>query len=861
MTDFADTHPRGVGSRLKTFGVWLIGHGTRVVPIVVVGVVIALTWATLHQVHWRDVRVALHGMDGAWLAVAAAVTALNVAVMGLYDVTAFESTRSRAVERWRYGAVAFAWSNFLTLGPFAGPAIRFWLYRPAIDRLADLETGVLSITIAFLSGLVGWTVTAVIVPASLDAGGITPVVVAFALTFAGIYAGRRIVERIERYGGIKTGWRGALALAAIGWLDWLLAGVAFLACLRATGSAVGIVATMRSFFLGQAIGLASLVPGGFGSADAFWIDHLPVPVSVATAGLVAYRAIYYVIPWAAASLLLLSWATRRASRRLELARRIVAGLVGAGGVLMLLSTASPALHARLLLIQQAIPLPLVEASTITAALTGLLLLVLARGLARGYRTALVATITILGLAAVSAILKGLDWEEAAIIGGVALAAWSQSPLFDRESRGSWFDVGDLGMAALALALFLVFGAFSFRLTPDMLSRLTRFGYLFERARFLRSAGTMALVVAIGGLYLLMRVPVRFRRLDEPDIDRALELYARIGRDTSFLMVANGDKAVFQDDDRGLCLYRTAGPYLAVFADPAVRQPGERSDFLNALFSFAGEVDRTPVFYQISLEWIPALHDRGYIFFKLGEEAHVHLDRFSLEGHAGKPYRQILRRAERDRLRFRILAPDEIPPVMPELSAISSAWLEAKRTSERQFSIGFFDETYLRRFPCAIVEELPAEGTADPVRIVAFANLLCGPQREELSVDLMRYRGGSSNMMDFLFVSLFLHGKAEGYARFNMGMAPLSSVGQVQGAHARERLAALLFQHGENWYNFQGLRFYKQKFDPEWVPRYLAYQSAWEWPAVMTNVSALIAGGWARVVLPARRPKPTSPLSA
>ena len=75
------------------------------------------------------------------------------------------SDSTRAVERWRYGAVAFAWSNFLTLGPFAGPAIRFWLYRPTVEHSSDLETGVLSITIAFASGLVGWTLATFVVPA------------------------------------------------------------------------------------------------------------------------------------------------------------------------------------------------------------------------------------------------------------------------------------------------------------------------------------------------------------------------------------------------------------------------------------------------------------------------------------------------------------------------------------------------------------------------------------------------------------------------------------------------------------------------------------------------------------------------
>src|SRR5262249_42159826 len=157
------------------------------------------------------------------------------------------------------------------------------------------------------------------------------------------------------------------------------------------------------------------------------------------------------------------------------------------------------------------------------------------------------------------------------------------------------------------------------------------------------------------------------------------------------------------------------------------------------------------------------------------------------------------------------------------------WLRTKQQRERQFSIGFFDEDYMARFPCAIVES-----RADRCpRIVAFANLLRGPRHEELSVDLMRYRSDAPSVMDFLFTSLLFYGKEEGYPRFNLGMAPLASVGHFRGAHARERLANLLFQHGNQWYNFQGLRFYKEKFHPDWVPRYMAYQSAIEWPAAIT----------------------------
>jgi phosphatidylglycerol lysyltransferase len=307
------------------------------------------------------------------------------------------------------------------------------------------------------------------------------------------------------------------------------------------------------------------------------------------------------------------------------------------------------------------------------------------------------------------------------------------------------------------------------------------------------------------------------------------------------MVAVGDKAVFFDGDRGFCLYRTIGPYLVVFSDPVVRSLGERAAFLDALFTFAGELDRRPAFYQMSLDWIPVLHDRGYDFFKLGEEAHVKLADVTLEGHAGKMYRQILRRAERDGLRFRILSAQEVARYLPGLRAISCDWLESKDLAERQFSIGYFDDEYMQRFPCAVVEQTGEHG-----RVMGFANLLEAPDRGELSVDLMRYLSDGPSVMDFLIVSLLLHGKAEGYREFNLGMAPLSSVGAQRGAHARERLARLLFQRGEQWYNFQGLRFYKDKFNPEWVPRYMAYQDAWEWPVAIAYVSALIAGGWASI---------------
>ena len=88
----------------------------------------------------------------------------------------------------------------------------------------------------------------------------------------------------------------------------------------------------------------------------------------------------------------------------------------------------------------------------------------------------------------------------------------------------------------------------------------------------------------------------------------------------------------------------------------------------------------------------------------------------------------------------------------------------------------------------------------------------------------------------------LWGKQQGYNWFNLGMAPLAGLEDRALAPLWNRLGAFVFQHGENFYNFQGLRQYKEKFIPEWRPKYLASPGGLALAQILANLATLISGG-------------------
>jgi phosphatidylglycerol lysyltransferase len=642
---------------------------------------------------------------------------------------------------------------------------------------------------------------------------------------------------------------------AIAAMDWTLAGTVFYALLPPSAG-LSFPTVLSVFLLAQIAGLVSHVPGGLGVFEAV-VLHLLSPVISASSvlgSLLAYRVVYYLLPLMIGATLLgthemikkkkqMAWVVRVFGQRIpELVPQVLALTTFVGGAVLLFSGATPTLKTRLGWLEDLIPLPVMEISHFLGSLAGLGLLLLARGLQQRLDAAYFLTALLLGAGAIFSLLKGLDYEEAATLGLMLISLVPCRRYFYRKASffSERFTPGWIAAIALVLLGSVWIGLFSYKHMEYSGELWWQFSLSGDAPRFLRATvGVISLAVFFGVARLLRPAPLEPAPPNAGELEKA-HAVVRESRKTYAHLALLGDKSfLFNDGATAFIMYAIEGRSWAALGDPV----GPDKEMVELVWRFRALCDRHggwTVFYQVSQEHLHLYLDLGLALLKLGEEGRILLSDFSMEGAGRREFRHIQHKLEREGCTFELVPPERTLALLPELKNISDAWLAEKNTREKRFSLGFFHEPYLKEFPISIVRK---EG-----RIVAFANILCGAQKEEISVDLIRYLPEAPyGVMDYLLTRIILWGKQTGYQWFNLGMAPLSGLENRPLAPLWSKIGAFVFQHGEHFYNFQGLRQYKEKFDPRWEPRYLASPGGLSLPRIFTDLASLIAGGLKGIV--------------
>jgi phosphatidylglycerol lysyltransferase len=597
--------------------------------------------------------------------------------------------------------------------------------------------------------------------------------------------------------------------------------------------------------------VASHVPGGLGVFEAVLVFALgdKTDKSALVGALVAYRLVYYVLPLLVAGALLgfneirqQMPATRTALRRvLDLTGAIVptaASLfVVLAGIVLLASGATPMEPTRAAVIASIFPLPVVEASHLIGSLVASALIVLAPALQRRLNAAYWVALGCLFTGIVVSLSKGLDYEEAILLAVIALLLlpyrtefYRQTSLLDQPFTLEW-------VVAIVCILGATFWLMLFAYKHVEYDRSLWFQFEFEgdAPRSLRAM--FASVLAVVGFASLrsLRAPRRAPVAVSPeDLARARDI--AVGQERAdALLVLMGDKSLlFSQSGRSFLMFgRHRMSWITLF-DP-IGLAEERSELIWRFRELCDRARTRPAFYQIRPDNMPLYIDAGLTLTKLGEEARVPLPEFDLKLSKYGKLRYAMNRSCRDSLAFRVFARPQVPALVDQLAAVSDAWLKLKDVREKSFSLGAFTPDYVANFDLGAVLK---DG-----QILAFATLLLTETGSEASLDVMRHRPDVPNLtMEFLITSLLLEMKQRGLRWFSLGMAPLSGLERRRLAPLWHQIGAIVFEHGDQFYNFRGLRQFKQKFEPLWEPRYLASPGGIDPLIVLADAAALISGG-------------------
>jgi phosphatidylglycerol lysyltransferase len=610
------------------------------------------------------------------------------------------------------------------------------------------------------------------------------------------------------------------------------------------------------YLLALVAGLFSQVPGGLGVFEVVMLMVLnPSEPQLVAGSLLAYRVIYYLIPLSVGLLLLLTGNEIALNRRRVgkiasvlghgtrfLAPRLLAVTVFLAGTLLLFSGATPPAHGRLTLLREILPLPVIEVSHFFGSVVGLLLILLARGLQRRVVTAYYAATVLLASGIAFSLLKGFDYEEAAILAlmlGLFLPCrhhfYRKGALYDVRTSPGWLVGAGLVIACTAWLML-----FSYKHIEYSNELWWQFAFQDNVPRSLRAMAGVALLTLVFAASRLLRAKPKPPTAPTPDdLATVRQIVARCPSTEANLAFLGDKYFLFNNERSAFIMYGTEGRSWVSMGDPVGEDEASR-ELIWDFRELCDEGGRWPVFYQVDEQRVSMYVEMGWTLIKLGEEARISLPEFGLEGGSRKGLRRTTRQLAEQGCTFELVEPPLEDALLRDLRKISDNWLAEKKTAEKGFSLGFFQPDYLRLAPAALVRQ---HG-----QLVAFANVLRGAGNEELSLDLMRYRASApESVMEYLFIQLMLWGKQQGFQWFNLGMAPLSGIDAQRLGPLWNRLAALAFRHGEHFYNFQGLRQYKEKFDPIWTAKYLASPGGLALPVILTNVATLISGGLTELV--------------
>lgn len=775
---------------------------------------------------------------------------IAVSPMFLYDFVLVRllnldfSFRKIMVVAW----LANTTSNLIGLGGIAGTTIRTMFYRK--DRSApEIIKAVSSVTIFLLSGLS--ILSLLLFTGIFDVSflneyksmyiAIIIAILYFPIMFVVVYMKRNFFS--EDFSA-----KFMISLVIISLAEWtfILLFIYFI-CLFLHVD-ISLIEVLPVFLVASVAALISMIPGGLGSFDFLFLlgfTYFGIDKETTLLVLLIYRFSYFFFPFACGLVIVLKLLWNRLNESFNelpnqistyLGHKAITILVFLSGVILLMSAAVPSMLLRISILQIILSSTIINISHVLSVTVGFTLLGLSRGIDYKVKRAWYITLFMLVIGAITTYSKGLDYEEALFVLGVAFVLFISRKQFYRESFVlTW---GKLIVDNFILFFFL--GSYlliAYLNLPQSNVKIPAkyLPYVLVDSKDIVVSAVLGFAAALFLFYIaFFKVKIKqfqfiSTKKEEDKIREHLNKYG--GNELSHLVFLHDKFVYWAQEDTVLFIFQPYADKLVILGDPI----GESTRVYPAIEELLNCADRygyTLVFYQVNSNSLPYLHENGFDFFKLGEEGFTETTTFNLSGKRNKGLRALYNKFEREQYSFELLEPPFSDELLKQLRQLSTQWLNGRK--EKGFSLGYFYEDYIQLAPVALIKNSENE-------LIAFASIMPSYTDQTISVDLMRHtKDAPKGIMDYMFVNLIEWSKDKNFTYFNVGMTPLANVGLSKYSFTSEKIASQIYQYGQFLYHFQGLRSFKEKYVHKWTPKFLAYHKKTSLPITMLQITSLIS---------------------
>ncbi|TDM03922.1 bifunctional lysylphosphatidylglycerol flippase/synthetase MprF [Macrococcus carouselicus] len=756
---------------------------------------------------------------------------LTVLTLSLYDYVLTRNLNV-AIPLRRLLPISFitnAMNNILGFGGLFGAGLRLFQYQSRTPEYEPMKRGISLLLLSTLSGL------SVLCYLAYSFINITAIPYGnWIVLFACIYAPLFLISSVIR--PIKKGARFlGISFTLVSIIDWLAVILLFYFILTELNIHIPLTALAGLFIIASLSGVISMVPGGLGAFDVVMLAGLQsfgVSQEKSVLVLLLYRTIYYFFPMLVA-LFLAAFEYRETAKSYIEDNKILSSAAMTGSFIRSLQKASSYQFSGLIAALLTIITSLVyyfnhflivydaiaenrhtyySVVIIFHVAASLMLLVNANGVMHGTKRA-----TMLSILSTIILLVTTFLSYGTIISYIWLSTILALLVYKYQRTTSV--KRSLTPLKLGVSLALIFALLFINhwVTIDMLEIYPHTATQFDETLIGRLTWlTLLLFLIISGAityyYGRKYNELLYQDVSEDEIKHIISTYG--GSYVSHLAFT-GDKQFFVNEERdAFVMFHKTKNACIIMGDPvgnAEHFEALLMDFYDKAFFIGCDV----IFYQVQSKYLSLYHQFGNHFFKIGEEALIPLQDFTISGKKQRAFRATMNKLDKEGYTFSIEEPPFSDDFIAELKTVSDQWLNGKH--EMHFSVGAFQRHYLERAPIAVLR--------DHTGVVAFSTLMPTNYNSTLSVDLIRWLPELDiPAMDALYLNMLLYSQEQGYHYFNMGMATLSNVGQNRYGYARERIAGHVFTHFNNLYSFQGLRKYKQKYNPEWNERYVVYRT-------------------------------------